>query len=309
MVNMRPGSRKTRTIVEHVDAVIIGGGQAGLAMSYYLTQDGRSHVVLERSRVAATWRSHWDSFTMNTPSWMLQLPGHPYRGADPDGFLTRDQIVTHLDDYACSFRAPLRCGVQATAVRLQPGSGTYRVETNESHFDTPTVIVATGGFPQPKLPPVSEEIPADIVQLHSSEYRNPQQLAPGAVLVVGTGASGCQIAEDLHQTGRQVYLAVSGCGRFPCYYRGKDAMWWLNRMGLYDHTVDSLPSPEARFACSPYASGRHGRHNIDLRRWRREGVTLLGHIYAGSPGPSADPGARPGGEPGEGGCLCGTANA
>jgi putative flavoprotein involved in K+ transport len=263
-----------------VEVVVIGGGQAGLSMSYHLTQRGLEHVVLEGQRVAESWRGRWETFTMNTPNWMLRLPGFGYQGMDPDGFLTREQIVAHLEQYARSFRAPVRCGVQATAIQQRQADGRYLVETNDTRIEASDVVVATGGFPQPKLPPVSAALPADLVQLHSSEYRAPDQLPAGAVLVVGTGSSGCQIAEDLHRNGRQVYLAVSGCGRFPRHYRGRDSMWWLNQMGLYETTVDQLPSPGARFACYPYASGHYGLHNIDLRRWRREGMVLLGHLQA-----------------------------
>jgi putative flavoprotein involved in K+ transport len=249
-------------------------------MSYYLTQRGLEHVVLEGQRVAESWRGRWESFSMNTPNWMLRLPGFPYQGMDQDGFLTRERIIAHLERYARSFRAPVRCGAQATAIRQDPRDGRYLVETDDACIEASDVVVATGAFPQPKLPAVSAALPADLVQLHSSEYRNPDQLPAGAVLVVGTGSSGCQIAEDLHRNGRQVYLSVGSCGWFPRHYRGRDTMWWLNQMGLYDTTVDQLPSPGARFACYPYASGRYGQHNIDLRRWRREGMVLLGHLQA-----------------------------
>jgi putative flavoprotein involved in K+ transport len=267
-------------MAQRVDAVVIGGGQAGLSMSYWLTQHGLAHVVLEGRRVAESWRGHWEWFTMSTPNWMIRLPGFPYKGRDPDGFLTREQVVAHLERYAQSFRPPIRCGVSALAIRRRAGDGRYLVETNDSRIEAIDVVVATGGFPLPKLPPVSAALPATLAQLHSSEYRNPDQLPAGAVLVVGTGASACQVAEDLHRHGRQVYLAVGRCGRFPRRYRGRDTMWWLNQLGHYDMPVDQLPSPAARFACSPYALGRHGQHHIDLRRWREEGMVLLGHLRA-----------------------------
>jgi putative flavoprotein involved in K+ transport len=264
---------------EQIETVIIGGGQAGLAMSYYLTQQGRAHVVLERGRIAETWRSQrWDSFTLVTPNWMTQLPGFPYQGEDPDGFLPHDEIVLTLERYAQSFHAPLRCGVQATAVRLRPEGKGYLVETSAGSFEAVNVVLATGGFPRPRLPQASASVPVNIMQLHSSQYRKPQRLPSGAVLVVGSGQSGSQIAEELHQSGRQVYICVSRCGRSPRRYRGKDVMWWVNQMGGYDRTVDQLPSPAARFVCHPDLTGKDGGHEINLRYLAREGVVLLGRL-------------------------------
>lgn len=266
---------------EQIESVIIGGGQAGLALSYYLTQQRRANVILERSRVAETWRDQrWDSFTLVTPNWMTQLPGFPYQGEDPDGFLPRDEIVLTLERYAQSFHAPLRCGVQATAVRLRPEGNGYRVETSEGSLEAANVVLATGGFPRPRLPQASASIPVNIMQLHSSQYRRPKLLPSGAVLVVGSGQSGTQIAEELHQSGRRVYLCVSRCGRAPRRYRGKDVMWWVNQMGGYDRTIDVLPSPEARLACHPDLSGKGGGHEINLRQLASEGVVLLGRLQA-----------------------------
>jgi putative flavoprotein involved in K+ transport len=264
-------------MTEQIDVVIIGGGQAGLAMSYYLTQQGRAHVVLERGRVAETWRSQcWDSFTLVTPNWMIQLPGFPYQGDSPNGFLSRNEIVTTLEQYAQSFQAPLRCGVQATAVQLDRRGNSYLVETSDGALKAANVVLATGGFPRPKLPKASPLVPVNIMQLHSSQYHKPQRLPSGAVLIVGSGQSGSQIAEELHQSGRQVYLCVSRCGRSPRRYRGKDVMWWVNQMGGYDRTLDQLPSPAARFTCYPDLTGKDGGHEINLRQLAREGVVLLG---------------------------------
>ncbi len=266
-------------MTEQIDVVIIGGGQAGLAMSYYLTQQGRAHVVLERGRIAETWRSQrWDSFTLVTPNWMMQLPGFLYQGNDPDGFLPRDDVVAFLERYAQSFQVPLRCGVQATAVQLQAGGNSYLVETSDGPLEADNVVLATGGFPRPKLPRASASVPVNICQLHSSQYRRPQRLPSGAVLVVGSGQSGSQIAEELHQSGRQVYLCVSRCGRSPRRYRGKDVMWWVNQMGGYDRTLDQLPSPAARFTCHPDLTGKDGGHEINLRQLARKGVVLLGRL-------------------------------
>src|SRR5215467_8611567 len=264
---------------EQKDVVIIGGGQAGLAMSYFLTQQERAHVVLERGRVAETWRSQrWDSFTLVTPNWMTHLPGFPYQGSDLDGFLPREGIVTLLERYAQSFQAPLRCGVQATAVRLRTEGNGYLVETIVGHFVADNVVLATGGFPHPKLPRASASVPVNILQLHSSQYHKPQRLPSGVVLVVGSGQSGSQIAEELYQSGRQVYLCVSRSGRSLRRYRGRDVMWWVNQMGGYDRTLDQLPSPAARFTCHPTLTGKDGGHEINLRQLANKGVVLLGRL-------------------------------
>jgi len=268
-------------MTDQVEVVIIGGGQAGLALSSYLTQQGRTHLVLEQGRVGETWRSgRWDSFTLNTPNWMTQLPGFPYQGDNPDGFLPREDIVAYLEQYAASFNAPLRCGVRVTSVRQQPGGDGYLVEVEQMTFEARTVVLATGAFPTPKLPTASAALPLDIRQMHTSEYRNPQMLPSGAVLVVGTGQSGCQIAEDLHESGRQVYLSTSSCGRVPRRYRGKDSTWWLSKLGFFDRTLDQLASPNAKFACNPHVSGNHGGHDINLSQFARQGMILLGHVQA-----------------------------
>lgn len=268
-------------MTDQVETVIIGGGQAGLALSYYLTRQSRAHLVLEQGRVGETWRSgRWDSFTLNTPNWMTQLPGFPYQGDDPDGFLPREDIVAYLEHYAASFHAPLHCGVRATAVRQQSGGEGYLVEAEQMTCEARNVVLATGAYPKPKLPTASEALSAGICQLPTSEYRHPQILPPGAVLVVGTGQSGCQIAEDLYESGRQVYLSTSNCGRVPRRYRGKDIAWWLTRTGFFDRTVDQLPSPNAKFACNPHVSGNHGGHDINLRHLAGQGIILLGRVQA-----------------------------
>jgi putative flavoprotein involved in K+ transport len=211
---------------------------------------------------------------------MTQLPGFAYQGGDPDGFLPREDIVAYLEQYAASFYSPLHWGVRVTAVRQQPGGDGYLVEANQMTLKARNVVLATGAFPQPKLPTASAVLPVDICQMHTSEYRNPQMLPSGAVLVVGTGQSGCQIAEDLYESGRQVYLSTSSCGRFPRRYRGKDITWWLARSGYFDRTVDQLPSPNAKFACNPHVSGNQGGHDINLRQFARQGMILLGRLQA-----------------------------
>lgn len=266
-------------MAERTDTLIIGGGQAGLSLSYYLTQQQRPHLILEKAtQLAEAWRNHrWDSFTLVTPNWHIRLPGGEYQGNDPDGFMPRDEVVSYLEHYAASFNAPVRFGV--TAIAVDPTAAGYRVQTDQGEYQAANVVIATGLFQQPKIPPSSASLPVDIQQLSSDKYRNPQALPPGAVLVVGSGQSGCQIAEELYQSGRKVYLCVGGsAGRAPRRYRGKDIAWWLEEIGFFNRTVDQLPSPKAKFAANPQVSGKAGGHTLSLHKFAREGVTLLGRF-------------------------------
>jgi putative flavoprotein involved in K+ transport len=265
----------------YVNTVVIGGGQAGLSVSYYLTRQGREHLVLEQSdRPADAWRNHrWDSFTLNTPNWQSQLPGAEYCGDDPDAYMSKDEIVAHFENYASHFRLPVRYGTRVSRVQRDPRSGRYLVSTDHgSAIWAHNVVMATGLYQKPKIPAFSTDFPADIRQLHSDAYRNPEELLPGAVLVVGSAQSGAQIAEELYEAGRKVYLAVGRAGRIPRRYRGKDANLWLERLGHYDLTVDELPSPRAKFAGKPHLSGTRGGHTLNLHQFARDGVVLLGHL-------------------------------
>jgi putative flavoprotein involved in K+ transport len=263
---------------EYIETVIVGGGQAGLATSYHLTQQGREHLVLEQaSQPAEAWRNHrWDSFTLVTPNWMTRLPGAEYQGQDPDGFMPRDEIVAYFENYIERHRLPVRYRSPVSAVE-QNGAG-YFVHTNGSAIRAANVVIATGLFQTPKIPAIAANLPAELQQMHSSRYRNPQALPPGAVLVVGSAQSGCQIAEELYRTGRQVYLCVSRATRGPRRYRGKDITWWLEQTGFYQTTVDKIPSPQAKFAASIQATGRDGGHTINLHQFARDGVVLLGRL-------------------------------
>ena len=264
--------------MEAVDVVVIGAGQAGLATSYWLTQQGRQHVILEQDRIAESWRSQrWDSFCLVTPNWTVQLPGFAYRGSDPDGFMGRDEIVTYFDRYAATFNPPVRTGVRVASIEGRSAAG-FMLDCGATAIEARDVVVATGSYRLPKVPAVAEQLPASLVQVHSSRYKNAGQLADGAVLVVGTGQSGAQIAEELLEAGRQVFLSVSSCPRVPRRYRGKDALWWGVKAGIMERTVDSLKSPLERFACHPYVSGKRGGHDINLRTLAQDGVVLIGRI-------------------------------
>ena len=275
-----PQPSRTQAAVD-VDTVIVGGGQAGLAVSYHLTRQGRDHIVLEQSdRPANAWRNHrWDSFTLNTPNWQTRLPGAEDCGDNPDGYMSRDEIVAYLENYARRFRLPLRFSAQVNRVRRDERNGHYLVTSGDgATIRARRVVIATGLYQKPRIPAFSADFPADIGQVHSDAYRNPQQLLPGAVLVVGSAQSGAQITEELYEAGRQVYLAVSRAGRIPRRYRGKDANVWLEKLGLYDRTVGDLPSPKAKFASKPHLSGVRGGHTLNLHQFARDGVVLLGRL-------------------------------
>lgn len=265
-------------MIDHVETLIVGGGQAGLSVSYHLTQQHHEHVILERAAQAAeAWRNgRWDSFTLVTPNWTLKLPGAEYDGDDPDGFMPRADVVAYFERYVERFRLPVRYGVEVTSIERHDGG--YRVATQAGVYQAANVVVATGSFQQPRLPAFSESLPADIVQVHSSRYRNPGMLPDGAVLVVGAAQSGCQIAEELYLSGRKVYMSVGNAGRVPRRYRGRDIVWWLAQTGFFDRTVDKLPSLAARSMPAPQASGTRGGHNINLHQFARDGVVLLGRL-------------------------------
>ena len=264
----------------HIETVVVGGGQAGLAVSYYLSQQNRPHIVLERAeKPGSAWREHrWDSFTLNTPNWQSGLPGAEIPGTNPDGFLARDEIVEYFENYVCKFQLPVNYGVEVRAVRPRSSGRGYLVETSAGSFEAANVVIATGLYQKPKLPACSADLPREIQQMHSDEYRNPQALPDGAILVVGSGQSGAQIAEELYRSGKKVYLSVSRAGRVPRRYRGRDVNWWHERMGDYNRKVDELPSPQAKFASKPIISGKDGGHTLNLHQFARDGVTLLGHI-------------------------------
>jgi putative flavoprotein involved in K+ transport len=266
----------------HVTVAVVGGSQAGLAASYHLKAQGLDHLVFERDQVGAAWRSQrWDAFCLVTPNWQCTLPGfaydREYGGADPDGFMGRDEIIRYLEAYRARLDPPLLEGVAVR--RVQRAGGRFALATDAGDCTAAHLIVATGGYHTPKIPPLAQRLPAGLLQLHSSTYRNPTQTGGGAVLVIGSGQSGCQIAEDLHLAGKQVHLAVGSAPRAPRRYRGRDVTAWLFDMGHYDLTVDDHPLREAvRRKANHYMTGRDGGRDIDLRRFAIEGMQLHGRL-------------------------------
>lgn len=262
--------------------VIVGGGQAGLSVSYCLKQRGIENIIFEKHRIAHSWQTkRWDSFCLVTPNWQCALPGYSYSGDDRYGFMERDQIVQYVRDYAQSFEPDIKEGTSVEKVKIGSSGTTFEVTTSAGTHTADQVVVATGGYHTPKIPRMSEALPKGIVQLHSSEYKRPADLPSGAVLVVGTGQSGCQIAEDLHLADRQVHLCVGGAPRSPREYRGKDVVEWLDQLGYYEITVDEHPQGEAvRKKTNHYVTGRGGGREIDLRQFATEGMQLYGRLQS-----------------------------
>jgi putative flavoprotein involved in K+ transport len=268
-------------VPERFDAVVIGGGQAGLATSCELTRRGVDHVVLERARIGQTWRDLWQSFCLVTPNWSVRLPDHPYDGDEPDGFMPRDEIVAHLERYAAAVGAPIREAVDVAVVR--PTDDGFLLETSEGDLHASSVVVATGTYARPHRPH-AETLPAGILPIDVRDYGEPSALPDGAVLIVGSGQSGCQLAEELHEAGRDVVLS---CGRAPWFHRrlaGRDLVWWAAESGFLDAPLESLPNPSARLIANPLATGHGGGHDLHLRTLAAMGVRLEGHFLGSEDG-------------------------
>jgi putative flavoprotein involved in K+ transport len=266
--------------MEDLDVVVIGGGQAGLATSHELTAAGVEHVVLERGRIGESWRGRWDSFCLVTPNWTVQLPGMRYDGDDPDGYLPRDEIVGYLERYATSCAAPVREGVDVSS--LETSDGGFLLRTSEGDIHARAVVVSTGAYQRPHRPPGAATLPATLPRLDLEDYRNPSALPSGAVLIVGSGQSGCQLAEELLEAGREVVLS---CGRAPWAPRRigeRDMVWWAVETGFLDETLSEQPSPSARLWANVLGTGHGGGHDLDLRTLRTAGVTLVGHFLGAS---------------------------
>lgn len=259
------------------DVIIVGAGQAGLSLSHELAAAGVEHLVLERGRIAETWRGRWDSFCLVIPNWTVQLPGGRYRGDDPDGFMPKDQIVSHLVAYAESFKAPVRDGVAVS--RLEPADqGAFLLQTSAGEFRARDVVLASGGYQKAHRPQAAAGLPASVHAIDAEDYVNPAALPPGKVLIVGSGQTGCQLAEEIFESGRDVALA---CGRAPWIPRrleGRDTIAWINDTPYFDVRLSDLPNPQARLLANPQMSGRHGGHDLTFRTLQATGVQLLGHF-------------------------------
>ena len=265
--------------IEHVQTLVIGGGQAGLAMSHRLTQRGLAHLVLERHRIAERWRSErWDGLRFQFPNWSVNLPAFSFPHTDPDGFAATGEIVDFIEAYAAFVAPPIRCGVAVTRLRRGDGASGFVAEISGGVIEADNIVVATGPYQRAVIPDLLRD--HAIFQVHASRYQNPEQLPAGAVLVVGSGASGAQITEELCRAGRRVYLSVGAHTRLPRRYRGRDLIWWLEQMGIDQTPVEARGSSRLL----PLITGAYGGHTIDFRRFAADGVTLLGRVAAARDG-------------------------
>ena len=272
---------------EAIHTAVVGAGQAGLIMSRLLRRAGREHVVLEqRETLGGGWQDRWDAFRLVSPNFIAGLPDHPYDGRDPDAFMTRDEIASRVAAYARIVDAPIVLATEVTRLSQDTDARGFDIETSRGAVHAEDVVVATGAFHTPRIPATAAFGPS-IHQVHSHDYRNPDELPPGGALVVGTGQTGVQLAEDLHAAGRAVTLSVGHCGRAARRYRDRDWFWWVrqlvdngDRVGAALPTVDTLPDPRARFACNPHMSGHDGGHDTNLRRFAANGIRLVGRFEA-----------------------------
>ena len=258
--------------VERTDTLVVGGGQAGLAMSEHLSKAGVPHLVLERHRIAERWRTgRWDSLVANGPAWHDRFPGLEFAGMDPDAFASKERVADYFVEYAEIIDAPIRCGVEVKKVQRNTGRPGFHVENSEGMIEANNVVAATGPFQRPVIPPIVPGA-AGINQMHSADYRNPGQLPEGAVMVVGAGSSGVQIADELMRSGRKVYLSVGPHDRPPRAYRGRDFVWWLGVLGKWDAAAPPAGAEHVTIS----VSGAYGGHTIDFRRFAGQGMILVG---------------------------------
>jgi putative flavoprotein involved in K+ transport len=273
----------TKSLNESHNIVIIGAGSAGLATSYFLTEQNIDHVVLERGDVGNTWDAErWDGFYLVNPNWAVRLPGFHYMGTEPEGYLSKRQTIDYLKNYAKHFGAPVRTGIDIDSLE-RDGDGYVLTTRSGDVIKARCVVVATGAFGVPKTPEYSADLAGSIKQIHSAEYKNQQSLGEGGVLVVGSGQSGAQIAEELLNAGKKVWLSVGHAGRRPRRYRGRDSSWWNYTMGGFDKTIENVDSiDDARYGSSSHTSGAGGGHDIYLRHMAKNGLTLVGPATGGS---------------------------
>jgi putative flavoprotein involved in K+ transport len=262
-----------------LDVVVIGAGQAGLSISHCLSRSGIEHLVLEREAIGASWQfARWSSFCLVTPNWATRLAGRWYDGAEPDGFMPRDELVQWLRKYASDFAVPVQTPVTVTAVVPRRG-GRYELHTAQGRtFVCRAVVVATATHAHPKIPAFANSLDASIAQVHASQYRDPQSLAPGGVMVVGSAQSGCQFADELLRAGRAVWLATGRTGRLPRRYRGRDIIAWQQAMGFLDRPASALEEPAHRFRPDPHLTGARGGETLDLLELSKRGAQLTGRL-------------------------------
>ncbi|WP_369790006.1 flavin-containing monooxygenase [Rouxiella sp. WC2420] len=258
--------------ITKIDTLVVGAGQAGVAMSEHLTRLGIPHLVLEKNRIAEAWIScRWDSLVANGPAWHDRFPGMEFKDTGPDGFVPKDQVAEYFADYADKFNAPIRTGIEVKKVERNLGRAGFRVETSEGVIEALRVVAATGPFQRPVIPPIAPQ-QSSLHQIHSANYHNPQQLPEGGVLVVGAGSSGVQIADELQRAGKKVYLSVGPHDRPPRAYRNRDFCWWLGVLGLWDVAASQPGREHVTIA----VSGARGGHTVDFRRLANQGVNLVG---------------------------------
>jgi putative flavoprotein involved in K+ transport len=278
-------SRNSATLPKDVDGLVVGAGHAGLAMSGYLTEAGREHLVIDRrDALGGGWQDRWDEFRLVTPNWTSSFPGWAYDGADPDGFMSRDEIAARVARYADVVGAPVALGTDIQRLTPIDRAG-FLAATSRGELLARQVVVATGSYHTPRVPPLARQVSHRVLQLHSHEYRNSANLPPGAVLVVGSGQTGLQLAEELFAAGRRVYISVGSAGRVPRRYRGRDIFSWLldiiqrgAAVGIALPTAEQLPDGRRKFSAMPALSGHDGGHDTNLRQYAAEGMTLAGRV-------------------------------
>ncbi|MFF0947952.1 MSMEG_0569 family flavin-dependent oxidoreductase [Rhizobium leguminosarum] len=265
------------SLKSHYSAVVVGGGQAGLSASHYLKRHGIDHVVFEKKTVAHKWKNErWDAFCLVTPNWQCQLPDHPYDGTDPHGFMIKDEILAYVDRFVKKVEAPVL--EQTGVTSLEKHGGLFRLDTSAGAVTADAVVIATSLYADPAIPRAGERLPEDITQIHTAAYRNADQLPDGGIIVVGSGQSGCQIAEDLHLAGRKVHLVTGNAPRCARFYRGRDVVDWLSDIGQYDITVEHDGMTKKKHDTNHYLTGRDGGRDIDLRKFALEGMALYGRM-------------------------------